>query len=113
MDGHWSNWTVGECLPKCGKGLQLKTRKCDNPSPQHNGKECLQRNNMTGLNETVAVDCYSGKCIRKFATIFSHILCFYPQYYPIISEAFQEHFSIFSIQFAFAFATSRENQRET
>lgn len=92
VDGNWSNWTVGECLPKCGKGLQLKTRKCDNPTPQHNGKECLQRNNMTELNETVAVDCYSGKCILQITETSMTL----PYGEPITGENYSVEYAIFN-----------------
>ncbi|XP_031563380.1 A disintegrin and metalloproteinase with thrombospondin motifs 6-like [Actinia tenebrosa] len=41
VDGGWGEWgPYGECTRTCGKGIRYKTRVCDNPSPQHDGKPC-------------------------------------------------------------------------
>ncbi|PFX28248.1 Proprotein convertase subtilisin/kexin type 6 [Stylophora pistillata] len=34
----WSYW--GECSEKCGKGTQKRYRKCTNPPPENNGRDC-------------------------------------------------------------------------
>jgi len=34
----WSSW--GQCLTRCGSGIQYRRRQCNNPSPQHGGKPC-------------------------------------------------------------------------
>ena len=42
VNGGWSNWTDWtNCSKTCGfDGNQTKSRKCDNPEPQHNGTDC-------------------------------------------------------------------------
>ena len=42
VDGRWGSWSkFGACTKSCGRGVQRKSRKCNNPSPQHNGKDCV------------------------------------------------------------------------
>ncbi|XP_053374246.1 cell surface hyaluronidase-like [Mercenaria mercenaria] len=36
--GPWTEWS--ECSTTCGKGVQYRTRECNNPLPQHGGKPC-------------------------------------------------------------------------
>ena len=41
VDGKWGKWgNYDKCTVTCGGGTQRKTRKCNNPKPQHGGKDC-------------------------------------------------------------------------
>ncbi|XP_052706720.1 coadhesin-like [Crassostrea angulata] len=41
VDGNWSSWSPwGNCSSECGKGEQWRSRECNNPKPEHNGKDC-------------------------------------------------------------------------
>ena len=43
VDGGYGNFTkVGECSVTCGKGVQVYKRLCNNPKPQHGGKDCSE-----------------------------------------------------------------------
>ncbi|XP_068605494.1 properdin-like [Brachionichthys hirsutus] len=40
-DGSWGAWSAaGPCSVPCGEGLQLSTRRCDNPTPKYGGALC-------------------------------------------------------------------------
>eukprot|EP00106_Octopus_bimaculoides_P017440 XP_014784882.1 PREDICTED: A disintegrin and metalloproteinase with thrombospondin motifs 3-like [Octopus bimaculoides] len=44
IDGAWGSWTSwGPCSVTCGFGARFRQRKCNNPSPAFNGKECEGR----------------------------------------------------------------------
>ena len=41
VNGGWGDWgTFSECSRSCGGGVQIATRECDNPVPQHRGRYC-------------------------------------------------------------------------
>ena len=41
IHGGWGNWdNVGNCSRTCGRGVRTRSRKCDNPLPQHGGSHC-------------------------------------------------------------------------
>uniref|UniRef100_A0A672RKR2 A disintegrin and metalloproteinase with thrombospondin motifs 2-like n=1 Tax=Sinocyclocheilus grahami TaxID=75366 RepID=A0A672RKR2_SINGR len=40
-DGNWGMWSeLGACSRPCGRGLQFRTRACDNPLPANGGRSC-------------------------------------------------------------------------
>ena len=55
VDGRWGAWQYGKCSKSCGIGLSKKTRKCDSPSPAHDGKECSG-------NAEEEIRCNKGPC---------------------------------------------------
>ena len=41
MDGGLSQWSkYTTCSKTCGEGTQHRSRRCNNPSPKHGGKDC-------------------------------------------------------------------------
>ena len=59
-DGGFSNWGVfTPCSATCGGGMQSRSRVCNNPPPQYNGKDCVGP-----VNETRA--CNTFYCPSKF-----------------------------------------------
>ncbi|KAL1261838.1 hypothetical protein QQF64_007103, partial [Cirrhinus molitorella] len=41
VDGSWGMWSgFGSCSRPCGRGLQFRTRACDNPCPANGGRTC-------------------------------------------------------------------------
>ncbi|XP_050984214.1 A disintegrin and metalloproteinase with thrombospondin motifs 2 isoform X2 [Labeo rohita] len=41
QDGGWGMWSeFGSCSRPCGRGLQFRTRACDNPRPANGGRTC-------------------------------------------------------------------------
>ena len=56
----WSNWSA--CTVKCGKGLRIRTRKCNSPLPQNNGLNCS--------GDSIMVERCHVKC--DFEPVWSH-----------------------------------------
>ncbi|XP_055302923.1 A disintegrin and metalloproteinase with thrombospondin motifs 9-like [Sitodiplosis mosellana] len=47
VDGGWSQWkSDGQCSRSCGGGIQLLSRKCDNPLPEKGAKYCAGMHKM-------------------------------------------------------------------
>jgi hypothetical protein len=58
-NGGWSNWTRNStCSVTCGRGIQLYTRSCTNPSPNVIGAFCV------GESYYVEV-CNANNCVCK------------------------------------------------
>ena len=42
VDGNWGSWSqFGTCSRTCGGGIQMSSRQCNSPAPQHGGKYCI------------------------------------------------------------------------
>ncbi|XP_061173323.1 SCO-spondin-like [Saccostrea echinata] len=42
VNGGWSKWSsFSNCSTSCGRGTMTRTRTCSNPSPAHNGADCV------------------------------------------------------------------------
>lgn len=64
VHGNWAVWTEwGDCSASCDGGQRRRFRTCTNPSPRHNGRQCL------GM-PTDTEACNTEKCAGK------HMLCF-------------------------------------
>ncbi|XP_019367192.1 PREDICTED: fibrillin-1-like isoform X3 [Gavialis gangeticus] len=49
VDGMWSPWTPWTpCLVSCGLGVVSRSRWCNNPAPQHEGKNCTGHGHEEG-----------------------------------------------------------------
>lgn len=60
----WSEW--GSCDVTCGKGSQLRTRKCDSPKPICGGRNCTALGSLHETREFKAViECPSKSCSNK------------------------------------------------
>lgn len=41
VNGNWGSWgSWSACSVTCSVGVRKRTRKCDNPKPQYNGRKC-------------------------------------------------------------------------
>ncbi|KAM3597899.1 uncharacterized protein V6R79_010866 [Siganus canaliculatus] len=53
VDGAWSAWSpFSSCPVTCGVGLQVSTRACDRPAPQHGGQHCAGGKHRTQICQT-------------------------------------------------------------
>ena len=42
VDGGWGGWDEWDaCSKTCGNGTKIRTRRCDKPFPDNNGKACF------------------------------------------------------------------------
>ncbi|CAH3187850.1 unnamed protein product [Porites lobata] len=45
--GRWSNWSP--CSKTCNDGVETRFRRCDNPPPGHNRKQCPGSSTEEGM----------------------------------------------------------------
>ena len=66
VDGGWSGWTawISDCDKKCGPGVQKRDRRCTEPAPSCNGKECMGVNKETEECNTCGVVIGEGSMTR-------------------------------------------------
>ena len=65
-NGNWGQWAAyTACTKTCGGGSQLRTRNCNNPSPQNGGAECSLSSGGTMLVETESRTCNAQLCAGK------------------------------------------------
>ncbi|XP_048575619.1 zinc metalloproteinase nas-7 isoform X2 [Nematostella vectensis] len=68
VPGHWGRWAAwGKCSRTCGRGYRLRSRVCDNPTPQYGGKlcqgsiaeveECSVKTSCTSKKEKLVMGC--------------------------------------------------------
>ena len=70
VDGGWSEWSDwSQCTVSCGNGTRTRSRTCNNPTPQHNGKPC------EGPSQDVEL-CSLGHCPGKKVTVKNVLLIF-------------------------------------
>lgn len=62
VDGGYGSWSAyGDCSVTCGGGQKVRRRKCDNPAPQHGGKDCFDIGPAT---ETM--ECNTNACPSEY-----------------------------------------------
>uniref|UniRef100_A0A3Q3X1N4 Complement factor properdin n=1 Tax=Mola mola TaxID=94237 RepID=A0A3Q3X1N4_MOLML len=53
VNGDWGSWSpFSSCPVTCGVGLQVSTRKCDSPAPNHGGQPCQGATRQTNVCKT-------------------------------------------------------------
>lgn len=57
--GEWSKWS--ECSRSCGRGENLRTRLCNNPTPSGGGKNCSQLGSAKESQPCNDKECPVGK----------------------------------------------------
>lgn len=66
VDGGWSNWGKWSvCSATCGRGEITRSRQCDNPEAQFNGKKCSGRDLET-------VSCNHHHCPGIICYLFTY-----------------------------------------
>nr|CAB3219998.1 A disintegrin and metalloproteinase with thrombospondin motifs 3 [Phallusia mammillata] len=71
VDGNWGPWsTYGECSRTCGTGVMYRTRKCNNPPPSNNGRNCVGQNMDPDLCNTRP--CPEGRDYRAEQCMYSN-----------------------------------------
>jgi len=65
VDGGFSEWTMfGNCSVSCGVGFRHRSRECNNPAPQHGGKNCQGASSETE-------DCHIEHCAGSKLKVFN------------------------------------------
>ncbi|XP_071503688.1 A disintegrin and metalloproteinase with thrombospondin motifs 3-like [Diadema antillarum] len=88
VHGGWSEWTPwGECSFSCGLGVQLRTRRCNNPKPQNGGRDCVGDAEEIRLCNTEVcpdgpTDKHLAQCIRHSKRTSGETLLAYPNTDP-------------------------------
>ncbi|CAG2236073.1 THBS1 [Mytilus edulis] len=63
VDGNWGPWSsFGPCSVACGKGVNKRSRVCNDPAPSQNGKPC-------DGEDTNSISCNGAECPAFTATL--------------------------------------------
>ena len=61
VNGGYSEWSEFKvCTVTCGGGIQTRSRLCNQPLPQHGGKNCSEQSQLGTALETKV--CNSNPC---------------------------------------------------
>lgn len=60
------------CSTSCGKGVQTRTRECNQPAPKNGGEEC-DMDGGHGMKELQSRECSADKCPSRFFSLI--LLC--------------------------------------
>ena len=73
MNGYWSRWsTWSHCNVFCGKGVQTRSRLCDDPSPRgKHGKYCDGQSSQEKVCKFGS--CTKGNTVKPFYRLLSFI----------------------------------------
>ena len=68
VHGGWSNYTEwSSCLQTCGYAIQSRSRTCNNPAPQGNGRQCVG-------SDIESRSCNNTECQGRIYTLYLEIV---------------------------------------
>lgn len=67
--GEWGDWKPWICSVTCGRGVDMRTRRCDNPPPSNGGLECTGHSSETR-------ECVLPPCRKLFTSIKAELKTF-------------------------------------
>ncbi|RNA39041.1 coadhesin, partial [Brachionus plicatilis] len=71
VNGEWSEWSTFECDSKCGIGIKIRKRTCDNPPPSNSGLDCIGFSEETDYcSDFTRDDCLNDSEPLKFMPFF-------------------------------------------
>uniref|UniRef100_H2ZNU0 Peptidase M12B domain-containing protein n=1 Tax=Ciona savignyi TaxID=51511 RepID=H2ZNU0_CIOSA len=67
VNGRWGRWSqFGACSRSCGGGVQMSSRQCNNPAPQHGGNYCIGSRLKFSSCNTEPCRSINGRPVRDF-----------------------------------------------